>query len=92
MVVVSILSVGAFVAFFFYHRVVMTRFERSLINFESELDYMEEVVQTMRLHISEMELEQIRRSKTVAAKRPAKKRGRPVNPDSIRQKKLKGGK
>ena len=92
MVVVSILSVGAFIAFFFYHRVVMTRFETSLFNFEAELDYMEEVVQTMRLHISEMELAQIRKSKTVPAKRPAKKRGRPVNPDSIRQKKMKAGK
>ena len=92
MVVVSILSVGAFVAFFFYHRVVMTRFERSLINFEAELDYMEEVVQTTRLHIAELELMMIPRSKTVPAKRPAKKRGRPVNPNSIRQKKMKAGK
>ena len=89
MVVVSILSVGAFVAFFFYHRVVMTKFETSLFNFEAELDYMEEVVQTMRLHISEMELEQIRRSQV---KRTAKKRGRPVNPNSVRQKKMKASK
>jgi type II secretory pathway component PulJ len=89
MVVVSILSVGAFVAFFFYHRYIITKIEYSLLNLEAEIDYMEEVVQTMRLHISEMELAQIRRSQV---KRTAKKRGRPVNPDSIRQKKMKGGK
>jgi hypothetical protein len=67
----------------------MTKFETSLFNFEAELDYMEEVVQTMRLHISEMELEQIRRSQV---KRTAKKRGRPVNPNSVRQKKMKASK
>jgi hypothetical protein len=89
MVVVSILSVGALVAFFFYHRVVMTKFERSLINFEAELDYMEDVIQTTRLHVSEMELAQIRRSQV---KKAAKKRGRPVNPNSVRQKKMKAGK
>jgi hypothetical protein len=92
MVVVSILSVGALVAFFFYHRVVMTKFERSLINFEAELDYMEDVIQTVRLHIAEMEINQIRRSRTAPAKKSDKKRGRPVNPNSVRQKKLKGGK
>jgi hypothetical protein len=89
MVVLSILSVGAFVAFFFYHRYVITKFEYSLLNLEAELDYIEEVIQTMRLHISEMELAEIRRSQV---KRTAKKRGRPVNPDSIRQKKMKAGK
>jgi hypothetical protein len=89
MVVLSILSVGAFVAFFFYHRHIITKLEYSLLNIEAELDYMEEVVQTMRLHISEMELEQIRRSQV---KRTAKKRGRPVNPNSVRQKKMKAGK
>jgi len=89
MVVLSIVLISALVAFFFYHRLVITKIENSLINFEAEIDYMEEVVQTMRLHISEMELEQIRRSQV---KRTAKKRGRPVNPDSIRQKKMKGGK
>ena len=89
MVVVSILSVGAFVAFFFYHRYIITKLEYSLLNIEAELDYMEDVMQTMRLHISEMELAQIRRSQV---KKAAKKRGRPVNPNSVRQKKMKAGK
>jgi hypothetical protein len=89
MVVLSILSVGALVAFFFYHRYVITKFEYSLLNLEAELDYIEEVIQTMRLHISEMELAQIRRSQV---KKAAKKRGRPVNPNSVRQKKMKAGK
>ena len=70
----------------------MTKFERSLINFEAELDYMEDVIQTVRLHIAEMEINQIRRSRTAPAKKSDKKRGRPVNPNSVRQKKMKGGK
>ena len=91
MVVVSILSVGALVAFFFYHRYIITKLEYSLLNIEAELDYMEDVMQTVRLHIAEIEVNQIRRSRTAPAKKSDKKRGRPVNPDSIRQKKLKGG-
>lgn len=92
MLVASILSVGALVAFFFYHRVVMTKFERSLINFEAELDYMEDVIQTVRLHIAEMEINQIRRSQVKKTVKTVKKAGRPVNPNSARQKKLKGDK
>jgi hypothetical protein len=92
MLVVSILSVGALVAFFFYHRYVITKFDYSLLNLEAEIGYVEDVVQTMRVHIAEMEVNQIRRSKTVPAKKSDKKRGRPVNPNSVRQKKLKGGK
>jgi hypothetical protein len=88
MVVLSIVLISALVAFFLYHRLVINKIENSLINFEAELDYMEEVVQTMRLHISEMELAQIRRSQV---KKAAKKRGRPVNPNSVRQKKMKAG-
>jgi len=92
MVVVSILSVGALVAFFFYHRYIITKLEYSLLNIEAELDYMEDVMQTVRLHIAEIEVNQIRKSKTVPAKKTAKKRGRPVNPNSVRQKKMKAGK
>jgi type II secretory pathway component PulJ len=91
MLVVSILSVGALIAFFFYHRVIITRLEASMHNVVAELDYFDEVVQTIRGHITEMEANQIRRSKTIAIKKSSKKRGRPVNPNSIRQKKMKGG-
>jgi uncharacterized transporter YbjL len=91
MVVVSILSVGALVAFFFYHRVVITRFERGMIELEAHLDYCEAAIDTVRFQVAEMEVNQIRRSKTVPAKKSGKKRGRPVNPNSIRQKKMKGG-
>ena len=90
MLVVSILSVGALVAFFFYHRYIITKFEYSLLNLEAEIDYVEDVIQTMRLHISEMEVNQLRRSQIL--KKTAKKRGRPVNPNSVRQKKMKAGK
>ena len=91
MLVVSILSVGALVAFFLYHRYIITKLEYSLMNIEAELDYMEDVMQTVRLHIAEMEINQIRRSKTVPAKKSGRKCGRPVNPNSTRQKKMKGG-
>ena len=53
---------------------------------------MEDVMQTVRLHIAEIEVNQIRKSKTVPAKMSGKKRGRPVNPNSVRQKKMKVGK
>jgi len=92
MVVLSIVLISALAAFFLYHRLVITKIENSLINFEAELDYMEDVIQTTRLHVSEMELAQIRKSKTVPAKISSKKRGRPVNPNSVRQKKMKAGK
>jgi hypothetical protein len=89
MVVLSIVLISALVAFFLYHRLVITKLEQSLANFEAELDYMEDVIQTTRLHVSEMELAQIRRSQV---KKAAKKRGRPVNPNSVRQKKMKASK
>ncbi len=88
MVVLSIVLISALFAFFLYHRIVITKLEQSLANFEAELDYMEDVIQTTRLHVSEMELAQIRRSQV---KKAAKKRGRPVNPNSVRQKKMKAG-
>ncbi len=37
-----ITAMGGLVAFFFYHRAIVTRLERSLANFEAELDYIEQ--------------------------------------------------
>jgi hypothetical protein len=87
MVVVSILSVGALIAFFFYHRVVITRIETSMHNVVAELDYFDEVIQTVRHHVADVERMVTPRSQV---KKSTKKRGRPVNPNSVRQKKLKG--
>ncbi len=88
MLVVSIVSVGALVAAFFYHRHVITKLEYSLLNLEAEIDYIEDVLLTVRNQTNELERMMTHRSQV---KRTAKKRGRPVNPNSIRQKKLKGG-
>jgi hypothetical protein len=85
---VAILAVGGFIAFFFYHRVIITRFERSMINFEAQLDYMEDVIQLIRLQYTELDKMVTRRSQV--KKTPKKKVGRPMNPNSIRQKKLRG--
>jgi hypothetical protein len=86
MLAVSILSGGICIALFFYHRAVMIRLERTLLNFEAELDYMEDVLQTVRKQITELERIMTPRSQV---KKAAKKRGRPVNPNSVRQKKMK---
>ena len=85
---VVITAVGGFVAFFFYHRVIITRIETSMINFEAELDYMEDVVMNLRKQCSELESMVAPRSQV--KKSFKRKRGRPMNPNSIRQKKLRG--
>ena len=89
MLSVAILAVGGFVAFFFYHRVMVTRLEKGMIELEAHLDYCEEAIDTVRFQLAEIEVNQIRRSQV---KKTAKKRGRPVDPNSIRQKKMKAGK
>jgi hypothetical protein len=88
MVVVSIVSVGALIAFFFYHRVVITRLEGAMTSIIAELDYFDDVIRSIRLQVSDVERILTPRSQV---KKAAKKRGRPVNPNSIRQKKMKGG-
>ena len=90
MEVAVITAVGGLVAFFFYHRFLITKFEQSLLNFEAELDYMEDVINLMRVQYVELEKMITPRSQT---KKPAKKkRGRPMNPNSARQKKLRAEK
>lgn len=90
MVFAVITAVGGLIAFFFYHRAVVTRFEQSLLNFEAELDYMEDVLQLMRLQYTELEKMVTPRSQVKRA--PKMKVGRPVNPNSVRQKKMRGEK
>jgi len=86
MLVVSIVSVGALIAFFLYHRYVITKLEYSLLNLEAEIDYLEDVLQTVRNQTNELERMMTPKSQV---KKTAKKRGRPVNPNSVRQKKMK---
>lgn len=86
----AITAVGGLVAFFFYHRGVVTKLEQSLANFEAELDYIEDVLQLMRLQYTELEKMVTPRSQVKRVANTAKKRGRPMNPNSARQKKLKG--
>ena len=88
MLFVTITAVGGFVAFFFYHRMMVTKLEQSLMNFEAELDYIEDVLQTVRIQITEVERVVFRRSRVKPAVKSAKKAGRPMNPNSARQKKL----
>lgn len=90
MVFAAITAMGGLVAFFFYHRLVVTKFEKSLANFEAELDYIEDVLQLMRLQYTELEKMVTPRSQVKKA--PKKKIGRPMNPNSARQKKLRGEK
>lgn len=90
MVLVSIMALGGLVAFFFYHRAVTIRLENSLLNFEAELDYMEDVLQLMRVQYSE--LDKKLSTKSQAKKAPKRSVGRPMNPNSARQKKLRGEK
>ena len=89
MVFLSIAALGGLVIFFFYHKVVITRLETTFINFEAELDYMEDVIQTVRKQVTELERMTTPRSQV---KKTTKKRGRPVNPNSVRQKKMKASK
>lgn len=90
MVFVAIAAMGGLVAFFLYHRIVVTKLEQSLANFEAELDYIEDVLQLMRLQYTELEKMVTPRSQVKRSANTAKKRGRPMNPNSARQKKLKG--
>ena len=95
MVFATITAVGGFVVFFLYHRIMVTKFEKSLANFEAELDYIEDVLQSVRLKYIELEKMMIPRSyvkRSYVKKAPKKNVGRPTNPDSARQKKLNGGK
>ena len=92
MVFAAITAVGGLIAFFFYHRVIVTRLERSMVNFEAQLDYMEDVIQLIRLQYTELDKMITPRSQV---KKTGKKKagpGRPVNPNSVRQKKLRGEK
>jgi hypothetical protein len=92
MVFTTITAIGGFVAFFFYHRLIVGRLERGLYALEAHLDYNDEVLDMLRQHTSEM-LGQMEASLVRKAKRTPKnnkKLGRPVNPNSVRQKKLKG--
>jgi len=90
MVFAVITAVGGLVAFFFYHITVVRRFEQSLLNFEAELDYIEDVLQLMRVQYAE--LDKMMTPKSQIKKTFKKKVGRPVNPNSVRQKKLRGNK
>ena len=90
MLFAAITAMGGLVAFFFYHRAIVTRLERSLANFEAELDYIEDVLQLLRLQYTELDKMVTRRSQVKRA--PKMKVGRPVNPNSVRQKKLRGEK
>jgi hypothetical protein len=89
MVVTTITAIGGFVAFFFYHRLIINRLEGTMFQMQAHLDYLEEVSDTVRYQIIDLEKMVIPRSQP---KRITKKLGRPVNPNSVRQKKLKGSK
>ena len=90
MVFAAITAMGGLVAFFLYHRIVVTKFEQSLANFEAELDYIEEVLQLMRLQY--IELEKMMTPRSQVKKTAKRKVGRPMDPNSARQKKLRGEK
>lgn len=82
MLYLSIMAVGGLVAFFFYHRITVNRFEISLLNLESELDYLSD-----KLQINSQRLTIIENPK-IKSKTSTRKVGRPRNPNSTRQKKL----
>lgn len=85
---VAVVILAGVVAFqFIYGRYKLNRLEDSMINFEAELDYIEDVLDTLRRDYSRIIINEISRSKSVKSK---KKAGRPVNPNSIRQKKMRG--
>lgn len=92
MVFAVITAVGGLIAFFFYHRAVVTRFEQSLLNFEAELDYMEDVIQLLRVQYSELDRMLAPRSEVKKMSKKKAGPGRPVNPNSVRQKKMRGEK
>ena len=86
----SVIILAAFVVVqFIYTRRKMNKLEDGMINLEAELDYMQDVVQTLRKDYSRIVIDSIKRPKPIKAKRKA---GRPVNPNSIRQKKMRGEK
>lgn len=88
MVFLALTAMLAMVAFFFYHRLIVMRLERYLQNFETEIDYLEDAIKHLRNQFEEKSLKV-----SIKSTKPAKrKRGRPINPNSIRQRKLKGGK
>lgn len=85
MVFVTIMVSGLFVIFFFYHRIVITKFERHLAKFQAELDYFDEAFLDSRLEFIELE----KMVNCMSYIKKTVKRGRPVNPSSIRQKNLR---
>ena len=86
----SVIILAAFVVVqFIYTRRKMSKLEDGMINLEAELDYMQDVVQTLRKDYSRIVIDSIKRSKPIKSK---KKIGRPVNPNSIRQRKMRGEK
>lgn len=89
MEVLVVILLGAVAFQFIYGRYRLNKLEDSMINFEAELDYTQDVIDGIRKEQTRMLLNELRHSKPVKSKRKA---GRPVNPNSVRQKKMRGEK
>lgn len=88
----SVIILAAFVVVqFIYTRRKMSKLEDGMINLEAEIDYIQDVVQMLRKDYSRIVIDSIRRSKPVKSKRKPGP-GRPVNPNSVRQRKMRGEK
>jgi hypothetical protein len=86
----AVIILAGLVAFqFIYGRYRLNKLEDGMINFEAELDYTQDVIDTIRKEQLRVLMNDVRRSKPVKSRKGL---GRPVNPNSVRQKKLRGDK
>lgn len=89
MEVLVVILLGAVAFQFIYGRCRLNKLEDSMINFEAELNYTQDGIDSIRREQTRMLLNDLRHSKPVKSKR---KVGRPVNLNSVRQKKMRGEK
>lgn len=87
MLFVTIAALGSLVAFFFYHKTVVMRLKNDLMDIEY-IDSLIEVLKVEQAHVEES-IKMLAASQEASKKTGKKKRGRPVNPNSAHQKRLR---
>jgi hypothetical protein len=87
MLLLTIAAVSTLVAFFFYHRTIVMKLQHACMNLETNFEFMEHIIEMLRMQQAEMEKAVAINS--VSQKANKKKKGRPVNPNSAHQKRLR---
>jgi uncharacterized protein (DUF2147 family) len=87
MLFVTIAALGSLVAFFFYHKTVVMRLKNDLM----DMEVINDMIELLKLDQAHMEssIKMITATQEANKKTRKKKKGRPVNPNSTHQKRLR---